>query len=402
MGRSRLENERLDRLASEVRRGGGLPLPLLFGGLLEELLDNGPTGDERLVRITSEVLSGKTAKLAETWDGSWEKLADDALQQLQSEGLVARNGDGLWRVGEKFRAGKNLRTIPARKGLNAADHVTVWEKAEREARSRASYLEAEAAASIGAGRIRPVDSSHAADLRRSASEIGYIYPVVKDQYGRVLDGGHRLEADPDWPFKKIPVRDDQHALAISLDANRGKPLPPKVQARVTELIGDLAGTNQIKRDRVKAALLADPSRSDRDVGRRVGCNHSTVNVVRRDLEENGEISHFEFGPGRGRTTGVPAEPRPPVLTADVQAQVTAGVADGAITSETDVRDMFDLKVAAAKTALRTARAVVNDRQQREQAPEPEFISEPEPEHVHDLGPRFRECIECGERVEEDD
>src|SRR5712692_7575808 len=137
MDRSRVDNERLDRLASEVRRGGGLPLPLLFGALLEDLLDNGPASSGRLTKITSDVLAAKTAKLAETWRGSWEWLTDDAMQQLRSRGLAEVNGDGLWHLGDKFEPGKRLEVIPKRAGLNAADHVTVWDKAEREARSQA-------------------------------------------------------------------------------------------------------------------------------------------------------------------------------------------------------------------------------------------------------------------------
>ena len=50
------EHDRLDRLASEVRGGGGLALPDFFGALLEELLDNGPTDNARLVRIVATTL----------------------------------------------------------------------------------------------------------------------------------------------------------------------------------------------------------------------------------------------------------------------------------------------------------------------------------------------------------
>lgn len=39
------------------------------------------------------------------------------------------------------------------------------------------------------------------DFRKG--EVGPLYPVLVDAYGNVIDGLHRLEADPKWPKKKL-------------------------------------------------------------------------------------------------------------------------------------------------------------------------------------------------------
>ena len=45
-------------------------LPDFFGALLEELLDNGPTDNARLVRIVADVGANKSKKVKETWGNS--------------------------------------------------------------------------------------------------------------------------------------------------------------------------------------------------------------------------------------------------------------------------------------------------------------------------------------------
>jgi len=52
-------------------------------------------------------------------------------------------------------------------------------------------------------------------LSQSASVIGKLYPVLLDKYGNLVDGQHRLEADPSWPKIKIPSieTEEQRILA---------------------------------------------------------------------------------------------------------------------------------------------------------------------------------------------
>lgn len=48
-------------------------------------------------------------------------------------------------------------------------------------------------------------NEHEYDLKKSAKEIGYLYPVLKSSSGKVIAGRSRLKADPKWP---VEVRKD--------------------------------------------------------------------------------------------------------------------------------------------------------------------------------------------------
>jgi hypothetical protein len=55
---------------------------------------------------------------------------------------------------------------------------------------------------------------------------GYLYPVLTDGDGRILDGRARLAADPTWPMRELPtVVDDIEALQVVVKANMfGEPV----------------------------------------------------------------------------------------------------------------------------------------------------------------------------------
>jgi hypothetical protein len=400
--RSREESERLDRLAGSGKGwGGGLPLPLLFAAILNELLDKGAASTGHLTQITSSVLDFKTRQVMSTWD-TWDGFTADVLAQMEAKGVILHD-NGMWSGGPALEPGVHIEIIPARSYQGRKyppDGVTVWEKAERERRSRAEHLEREATSLVG--RFRPATPEHVAEIRQSEAQVGQLYPVLVDQHGRILDGGHRKAANPNWREHRITVESEEMALAISLWANSGKPLPPKVQARVTELIGDLAGTSRIKRDRAEAALRADPSRSNRDIARQVGCSHNTVAEVRRDLESSGQIDHYfatggQRG-GQGVTSGAPAPPTPPRgPIGDVEgarAETHRRVRAGQPVRRQELARQYGVSEVTVRAAAQEAHAVI--------AAEGE-TTEP-PVHVHDWGSwtRFRRCDDCGEQQTEAD
>ena len=39
---------------------------------------------------------------------------------------------------------------------------------------------------------------HGRDLDKSNKVIGQLYPVLRDARGRVIDGFHRIDVDPNW------------------------------------------------------------------------------------------------------------------------------------------------------------------------------------------------------------
>jgi hypothetical protein len=52
------------------------------------------------------------------------------------------------------------------------------------------------------------------DLKKS-EKIGQLYPVLVDAKGNVIDGHHRLEADPNWRKEKIAEIDTEEKLLVA-------------------------------------------------------------------------------------------------------------------------------------------------------------------------------------------
>jgi hypothetical protein len=58
------------------------------------------------------------------------------------------------------------------------------------------------------------------DLRVSAEQIGKLYPVLVDNYGEIIDGQHRLKADPQWPIVKLEnIKTDEQKFIARLVTN---------------------------------------------------------------------------------------------------------------------------------------------------------------------------------------
>lgn len=289
MARSREEAKRLDRLAGSGKGwGGGLPLPLLFAAILNELLDHGPANDERLVEIASSTLEFKTNQVMSTWPSGWASFTSDVLAQMESSRMIRRDESG-WVTGEDFLTGHPLTIIPARRG-SKADGVTVWEAEERDALSRADHIEHEVTSTVGGlwpdgNGLRPVDHSRVARIRESEPEVGQLYPVLVDQHGRILDGKHRKAANPDWREYKIPVESDEMALAVALWANDGVPLEPEIRKRVEELILGAKTAQEKQRERIRQALLDNPELAHNAIAKRLGLGNSGHVTVGRECRE---------------------------------------------------------------------------------------------------------------------
>jgi len=58
------------------------------------------------------------------------------------------------------------------------------------------------------------------DLKISSNRIGELYPVLLDHYGNVIDGKHRLAADPNWPKVKLGrIKSKEQRLIARLTGN---------------------------------------------------------------------------------------------------------------------------------------------------------------------------------------
>ena len=57
-------------------------------------------------------------------------------------------------------------------------------------------------------------------LRFSGERVGRLYHFLLDRYGNVVDGLHRLEADPSWPKIRLDhIESDEQRLVARLIAN---------------------------------------------------------------------------------------------------------------------------------------------------------------------------------------
>jgi hypothetical protein len=53
------------------------------------------------------------------------------------------------------------------------------------------------------------------DLQRSKKAVSELYPVIKDAHGNVIDGFHRLDADPNWKTETIATITTPLQLALA-------------------------------------------------------------------------------------------------------------------------------------------------------------------------------------------
>lgn len=76
------------------------------------------------------------------------------------------------------------------------------------------------------------------ELKNSALLVGKLYPVLVDKNGEVIDGQHRLEADPTWPKIEVQgMRSKEQLLLARLISNVCRRSVPSSEK--TEMLGKL-------------------------------------------------------------------------------------------------------------------------------------------------------------------
>lgn len=70
------------------------------------------------------------------------------------------------------------------------------------------------------------------DLKRSREAIEALYPVLEDVHGQVIDGMHRLDADPGWPRRRLEsVKTRKQFLVARIVANSQRRRIPREERR---------------------------------------------------------------------------------------------------------------------------------------------------------------------------
>lgn len=78
------------------------------------------------------------------------------------------------------------------------------------------------------------------DLNKSSKELGKLVPILKDAQGNIIDGFHRIEADPKWKSITVetvdnPVKLELARLAVNFCRRRMS--PSELQQRISFLVG---------------------------------------------------------------------------------------------------------------------------------------------------------------------
>lgn len=96
--------------------GGGLPLPVVFTAVTEDLLDNGEAGFNSLLRTIRKSIAIKEARILGGAWRTWEDFARDVIAQMCDAGVLAEGEgiDGLssWHISDGFEPGKWHNVIP--------------------------------------------------------------------------------------------------------------------------------------------------------------------------------------------------------------------------------------------------------------------------------------------------
>lgn len=138
-------------------------------------------------------------------------------------------------------------------------------------------------------RVGGIDNDHVRTLEEAIDDLLPLSVVVLNGGYVLVDGWHRLaalqnqgRAEVSALVLDVPDDDDVHRLAFDLNASHGRPLS----------LDD-------RRAEAARVLEANPTISDREVGRHCGLSQPTVAKIRTELEQSARIERTTERVGRG-------------------------------------------------------------------------------------------------------
>src|SRR5699024_3363604 len=146
----------------------------------------------------------------------------------------------------------------------------------------------------------PLSSEEYQELHDDIKVNGVLEPIHVDEEGVVIDGHHRSKIANELGIPcPVITHDDlddagKRSLAFTLNLKRRHLNREQRRALIAE------------------SLKADPQLSNREHARRTGANHETVQRVRSQSEESGEIRHFDkrVDPRTGNASQPVSRPAP--------------------------------------------------------------------------------------------
>jgi hypothetical protein len=104
-------------------------------------------------------------------------------------------------------------------------------------------------------------------LKKSIEKVGELYPVLENQEGKVLDGDHRIEANPRHHRKTIQTKNRIEEILVRLHAHHRRRIPQEeTRALVAELALELEKEGNEKEGSHAGDWSGICSSSDRNCG----------------------------------------------------------------------------------------------------------------------------------------
>ena len=121
------------------------------------------------------------------------------------------------------------------------------------------------------------------DLVKSENAIGQLYPVLRDAEGKVIDGFHRLDANPEWKSVTLEnVRTEEERLIVSAHVNIGRrEITKEEKIKIVNDLAEIYYQQGLRPDAKKHVERQDKSTI-----------YITVNEIKQKIHEvlNGVIS----------------------------------------------------------------------------------------------------------------
>jgi len=133
--------------------------------------------------------------------------------------------------------------------------------------------------------LMPMDSSDRNRLKEDIEQSGIIRdPIKVYKEGRkfmILGGFNRWSIAVELGFETVPVE----IYRVTEEVRKELVIKDNLNRRHL--------TSEQKRNLIAYFLKEDPSRSNREIAKKTGIDHKTVEPVRRQLEAGGEIPHLK-------------------------------------------------------------------------------------------------------------
>ncbi len=184
----------------------------------------------------------------------------------------------LHNLSDQGRETLKLIALPLEAGSTLDDLAYDFDSTKKQLQWRLDLLGAELRNLAGGFQLPKLTGEDFMALLESIRELGQLVPILVDANGRIIDGHTRMRACRDLGLEPVTrvlewVTTDDQRQSLALVVNFARRQLPASAKRGVAL----------------AALLREPSSSNREIAVHAGVSHTLVNQLRRELEDTGAL-----------------------------------------------------------------------------------------------------------------